>query len=138
VCALRRIFPVLGRVAAIAQAPERTLVNRFELRRRAFLALGELFGRIADRRPLVVAMEDLQWTDADSTALLLHLLRQREVSRVLIVGGHSGTAAANPALSDLYQTLERDSRIDARRIALGARPIGPAEQPHRRLRDRPV
>lgn len=53
--------------------PEMELV---EPRARVFTAMRELFVGLARRRPVVLAIDDLQWADADSLALLSeHLLR---------------------------------------------------------------
>jgi serine/threonine protein kinase len=72
---LLRLFPVLGRVRAIASSPVITAVvpDAQELRQRTFAALRELFGRIADRQPLVVWIDDLQWGDRDSSSFLAEL-----------------------------------------------------------------
>jgi len=126
VYALRRLFPVLGRVDLIALAPERTLSDAFELRRRGFLALGELLARIRDRQPLVVAIDDLQWSDRDSTTLLLHLVRQPDAPRMLLVASHrSEDMHESPVLEPLY-ALELDMRLDVRRIDVGPLPLDAA------------
>ncbi|HKP62422.1 MAG TPA: AAA family ATPase [Polyangiales bacterium] len=120
VWALRRLFPVLGRVAAVADAPERGAQDAQELRRRGFLALGELLGRVRDRQPLVVSIDDLQWADDDSIALLLHLLRQADAPRLLLIVSHrSAGLAEQPILKPLYDALLADVRLDVRRLPLG-------------------
>lgn len=85
--ALMRMFPVLGRVAGFLQAPARELPEAAELRRRAVRALRELLGRMADRAPLVVVIDDAQWGDTDSAAVLDEVLRPPDAPEVLVVVG---------------------------------------------------
>ncbi len=73
--ALRTIFPVLGRVLPPAGLEAQSGAEPHEVRRRAFLSLRELFSRVADRRPVAVWIDDLQWADPDSEPLLRELLR---------------------------------------------------------------
>lgn len=75
--ALLRIFPVLRQVEGAAPSTRRsnTITSEVELRRRAFAALRELFGRIAERKQVVLILDDMQWSDADSDALLGEILR---------------------------------------------------------------
>jgi serine/threonine protein kinase len=73
---LAEAFPVLRRVEAVAQAPRPDeAVDPVLLRRRLFTALRELLNKLAARAPLVIVIDDLQWADADSLALLDALTR---------------------------------------------------------------
>src|SRR5207344_2384366 len=101
---LVRVFPVLSSVAALEQrAQERAVAGEpQELRRRAFMALRSLLGAVADDRPLVVHVDDLQWADVDSVALLEQLLHAPGAPALLFLGSFRseaiGTSAALSAL----------------------------------------
>ena len=83
--ALTRMFPVLGRVAAFRGAPVREAKEAQELRRRAVQGLRELLGRMSDRAPVVVVIDDAQWGDDDSAQVLDEVLRPPTRPRVLLV-----------------------------------------------------
>jgi len=84
---LAEVFPVLQRVEAVAEAPHAThgVLDPQELRNRLFVAVRELLQRLADRHPVVLVIDDLQWADADSLALLGEIMRPPEAPPLLLV-----------------------------------------------------
>jgi eukaryotic-like serine/threonine-protein kinase len=88
VFALAKLFPALERVDLIADAPPKEIPDPDELQARAFAAFGEWLGRLRDRQPVVLYIDDLQWTDADSVRFLRRLFSQRGAAPVLFVVSH--------------------------------------------------
>jgi len=84
---LAEIFPVLRRLKLIEQ--ERyflpPLPDAKELRNQAFVAFSNLLVRMAHMQPLVVFLDDLQWADRDSFALLRTLMRQPGAPALLLI-----------------------------------------------------
>ncbi|HXU70501.1 MAG TPA: AAA family ATPase [Polyangia bacterium] len=114
-----RLFPVLTRVQAVrraaAKAPE--LSNPQELRTRAFAALRALFRRLGERQPQVLIIDDLQWADADSLALLGELLHGPGAPPLLVI---VTARHESPALESLGRMLD-----DVRLVELGG--LGPED-----------
>jgi tRNA A-37 threonylcarbamoyl transferase component Bud32 len=84
---LSEIFPVLRRLDPLEHArywlPK--VHDETELRNRAFAVFCELLTRLAQRQPVVAFIDDLQWADRDSFALLRTLLRQTGVPGLMLV-----------------------------------------------------
>jgi hypothetical protein len=75
--ALGRLFPILKRTSALAASPDDRLPSSpQELRRLATSALRSLLGALAQRRPVMMVIEDFQYADADSLLLLRELLQE--------------------------------------------------------------
>lgn len=110
---LARIFPVLRRVAAFAAEPGPSHEPPAEQRAHAFVALRKLLFAVADERPLLVYIDDLQWADADSLLLLGELLGAEHAPRVCVIA----TARSNhPGLAPISNALARS--LDVRPLKL--------------------
>jgi hypothetical protein len=117
--ALAQVFPalagVLGRPASGggARSPEARAV--------AFRQLKEVLRRLAETRPLVVMIDDLQWGDLDSAKILEEILALPDPPAVLFVGAfRSDEIKASAFLRELRKTPADGDLI--REIALGALP----------------
>src|SRR6202012_5873495 len=84
---LLQLFPSLRRVEAIAQSPgvDESGLDPHEVRARAFSAMRDLLSRVADAFRLILLIDDLQWADADSFALLTEILRPPDAAPLLLI-----------------------------------------------------
>jgi predicted ATPase len=131
---LARVFPVLAKVPAVAaligdDAARPSSGAAAELRRRALEALRELFTRLAAQGPLVLAIDDLQWADADSAALLVKLVEAPAPRGLLLaVSLRPEEAAANPAVA-AYLRAGRglDQRADLHFASIDVGPLSREE-----------
>jgi serine/threonine protein kinase/tetratricopeptide (TPR) repeat protein len=115
---LARVFPVLERIPQVKEAAElhaarlaatpATAGLEHESRRRAFAALKRLLYSLAVRRPLVLAVDDLHWTDVDSVRLLSELLAPPDAPPLLLLAAYrSDWPGSRVALKELEQIQMR-------------------------------
>jgi serine/threonine protein kinase len=126
ITALSDVFPVLRQVDAIAAAarPSGPQVERAVLHQRVFGALRELLARVGERWPLIILIDDLQWADTDSLALLAEIVRPPGPG-LLLVATQRGAAAAAASLGEL----------EARRLHLDALSAAEAQELARQCLD---
>ena len=119
---LAAAFPVLER--ALAHAPVRPVpTSPLEQRRRAFAAMRELITRLSDRRRLVVHLDDVQWSDADSAAMLEEILRGPDPPTLLLVASYR----AERDTSDPVALPRSDGPHPAQHVILDLAPLGDEE-----------
>ena len=109
--ALGRLFPVLADVPGIADAPTPRVEDPLELRRQAIDGLRELLLRVATARTLVLALDDLQWCDDDTAAMLLELLRPRHRPPALVVACIRSDATQPGAMLSLVTGLQSMAQV---------------------------
>lgn len=123
--ALRRLFPVLGRVPELGGAPPaQSPRDPHVLRRDGFRALRALLAGLARSAPLVLWIDDAQWGDADSASLLHDLLRGDDAPPLLLLLTYRAHAEDRGALLD---ALEQDERADVTRHELEIEPLDAAQ-----------
>ena len=74
---LRRRFPAVPEPGPAARATERW---------RLFEGVAQVLLAVAEERPTALFVDDLQWCDADTCALLHFLVRRLEASAALVIG----------------------------------------------------
>ncbi|MBK9036053.1 MAG: protein kinase [Myxococcales bacterium] len=121
IAALARLFPVLRRVPTIAEPVTRRFqpADPQELRRRGFTALRILLTRLAALRPLVVAVDDLQWGDLDSAGFLVDLMARADRPPLLLLLVHRSEDTDGPIVSFIHKRVATASLVpDVRTIAV--------------------
>lgn len=113
---LPTLFPVLGRVPAIADAPRtRGVLDPQARRTLAFEALREAMQRLSDRRTVVLFLDDMQWVDRDTTTLLADVMRAPDPPPLLLV---LATRA-----DDSEKVIDLVKRMDAQHTLIDIGPL---------------
>jgi hypothetical protein len=106
---LTTLFPVLARVFdQLPEAERRVPLDPTELRLRGFSALRELLGRLAQKKRLVLVVDDLQWSDDDSALLLKEVFGASNAPQCLLVV--TSRESRPPALHKLLSAWQGSAR----------------------------
>ena len=128
--ALAHVFPVLRRVQSIDEVPPASVGDPQLVRLHAFGVLRQLFASLSRTQRVVIFIDDVQWGDTDSAALLVELMRPPAAPPLLLVTTHRAEEAeTSPFLTDLRARWPADAEVheltvgplggdDARRLAL--------------------
>ena len=106
--ALATMFPVLREFLPNSNRPAAVL-DSGEQRVRAFAALREMLGRLADYYRLVLAIDDLQWGDSDGCTALSELLSSSDAPPMLVILAYRSEDRHNPNLAAVIQLLDETS-----------------------------
>jgi serine/threonine protein kinase len=83
---LTRLFPVLGRVPAVAGSPPvQAMADHQEMRTRAVAALQETLYKLARRSLLALFLDDMQWAGTNTLRLLADLMREPVPPSLLLI-----------------------------------------------------
>ncbi len=106
------LFPVLKRVDAIARAPiVPALPDAQAQRTRMFGAFRELLLRLAQHKRLIIVLDDLQWTCADSLTLFEEVFGHEDAPPALILAMLRPIDQAKRALLRAAARLQRAETI---------------------------
>lgn len=122
IVAVRRLFPTFAAIElderSLEAPAEPTPREQLQL---AMLGLERVLGALSEERPLMLVIDDLQWTDAGSLQLLEQLLQSR--ARLLVLGLHrpEGGREGHPleAFLDRYASEAHVLRLE----------LGPMSEP---------
>ncbi len=115
VAELAQIAPSLRRV--FQDIPQPMDLPPVQKRRLLFQSVCDRVGRAAQTRSQLYILEDLQWADESTLALLIHLANRVGQLPVVIIGTYrGGNSENNPAL---VRTLEELIRMGIRPLKLG-------------------
>jgi hypothetical protein len=99
---LAQAFPALRRIGTFREFPRQGRTSPRGLRLQVFAALRDLLSRMADKRALVIAIDDMQWASADSWAVLDSLMKPPGAPRMLLL------LTTRPVPKDRVHTLPGD------------------------------
>ncbi|HVN89060.1 MAG TPA: AAA family ATPase [Candidatus Binataceae bacterium] len=104
---LSRLLPQLRRILPDLQSPLQ--VSPDQSRRMLFNAVRELITRQSSQSPILLLLEDMQWADEGSLALLAHLARSISGLPLMVIATHRDAEVDLNA--GLVQTLDECTRL---------------------------
>jgi hypothetical protein len=124
------LFPALRAARSVAAVPEVALntADQGQIRLRAIACFRELMLRLRKLRPVVLAIDDLQWSDEESALLLAPLFAPPEPVPLLFIGTTRGSRDdIGPLVTALAEELG-DALPEPVEIRLG--PLDPSDAEH--------
>ncbi len=107
---LAAMFPSLATVLGKDARGVAGVGDMNELRARGFSALRELMRSLCEKGPVIIAVDDLQWGDADSAQLVRELMAPPGIEGLLFIGTfRHGEEAQSPFLRELAESTLMDS-----------------------------
>jgi DNA-binding winged helix-turn-helix (wHTH) protein len=123
--ALARILP--GLRERIPDLPEPSPLRPDEERVRLFDAVARLLQAMAKREPVLLVLDDLQWADGATLALLCHVARVAPQTGLLLVGAHRDVEVGREhPLMRAIQALEREAGFET--LPLGGLAVEPIRE----------
>lgn len=117
---LARLLPAFGRLGGEGAPIERPRIAEVELRARTFETVRALFDALCRRQEVVLAIDDLQWGDSDSVALLEYVLGAVGAPPILLLGVlRSEEASTSPVARAVARDALRGSHVTRRDLTLG-------------------
>ncbi|MBI4850250.1 MAG: protein kinase [Acidobacteria bacterium] len=129
--ALARLFPVLEQVKEIAKATSNSTstLSSNELRRQAFSALRQMLVWLTKQHSVVVYIDDLQWGDIDSVALITEIFSAPDPPALLLIATYrSEEINSSPVLKTLLPLAKNDKLAEVRQIEIGKFNIRQAQE----------
>lgn len=111
---LAAVFPVFRAVHSVGEAGPAD-------RGRTFAALARVLDGVADGQPVVLWVDDLQWSDPDSVAALRYLLEVCH-SAVLLLVSYPSSERTSDAVVDLVEAAMGTPTVSVRSL-----PVGPLD-----------
>ena len=118
---LKTIFPALENISAGRSA---SADDAAEFKARMLWTFSQLLGKLGDKQPIMLVLENLQWADASSLELLHFVARHASGQRIVLLATYnSAERDENPTLRTTEQSLLQIGAASRTQLS----PLSPAE-----------